>query len=150
MVAGAAAISAPVDLIAAGDALGNGVNMIYTRNFLATMRKKTLAKLAKFPDLCDRERMLASRTLRDFDNVVTAPLHGFRDTDDYWTRASAKPWLRHIAAPTLMVNARNDPFLPAHALPLAHEVSDAVSTDFPATGGHVGFVKYLEWMRTKK
>jgi predicted alpha/beta-fold hydrolase len=151
VVAGAAAISAPVDLMAAGDALGSGINMIYTRNFLATMRRKTLAKLAVFPDVCDRERMLAARTLREFDNCVTAPLHGYRDTDDYWTRASAKPLLRHIAVPTLMINARNDPFLPARALPLADEVSATVTLDFPAAGGHVGFVTgafpgRLDWL----
>jgi predicted alpha/beta-fold hydrolase len=136
----ATAISAPVDLMASGDALGRGLNMMYTRNFLATMRRKTLAKLALFPDLCDRERVLASRTLRDFDNVVTAPLHGYRDTDDYWTRASAKPVLCQISVPTLMINALNDPFLPATALPAVSEVSAAVTLEFPATGGHVGFV----------
>jgi uncharacterized protein len=147
----AAAISAPVDLMASGDALGRGFNLVYTRNFLTTMRRKTLAKLAHFPELCDRERMLAARTLREFDNVVTAPLHGYRDTDDYWTRASSKPLLRDIAVPTLMINARNDPFLPAAALPLAHEVSSAVTVEFPATGGHVGFVTgafpgRLDWL----
>ena len=151
IVAGAAAISAPVDLMASGDALGRGFNMIYTRNFLATMRRKTLAKLALFPELCDRERMLDSRTLREFDNIVTAPLHGYRDTDDYWTRASSKPLLRHIAAPTLMINARNDPFLPAAALPAAGELSAKVTAEFPPTGGHVGFVTgvfpgQLDWL----
>jgi predicted alpha/beta-fold hydrolase len=151
IVAGAAAISAPVDLMASGDALGRGFNMVYTRNFLATMRRKTLAKLALFPELCDRERMLESRTLREFDNIVTAPLHGYRDTDDYWTRASSKPLLRHIAVPTLMLNARNDPFLPAAALPAAGEVSAAMTAEFPATGGHVGFVTghfpgRLDWL----
>jgi len=140
VVAAAAAVSAPVDLTAAGDALGAGFNRIYTRNFLATMKRKTLAKLERFPDLCDRGRMLASRTLREFDNVVTAPLHGYRDTDDYWARASAKPLLKYVAAPTLMINARNDPFLPAHALPHVSEVAAAVSLEFPATGGHAGFV----------
>jgi len=151
IVAGAASISAPVDLMASGDALGRGFNMIYTRNFLATMRRKTLAKLALFPELCDRKRMLDSRTLREFDNIVTAPLHGYRDTDDYWTRASSKPLLRHIAAPTLMINARNDPFLPAAALPTAGELSAKVTAEFPATGGHVGFVTgvfpgQLDWL----
>ena len=151
IVTAAAAISAPVDLMAAGDALGAGLNMIYTRNFLATMRRKTLAKLAAFPDLCARDRMLAARTLREFDNVVTAPLHGFRDTNDYWTRASAKPLLVSIDVPTLMINARNDPFMPARALPLAHEISAAVTMDFPAAGGHVGFVTggfpgRLDWL----
>ena len=147
----ATAISAPVDLMASGDVLGSGINMIYTRNFLATLRHKTLAKLVHFPDLCDRKLMLASRTLREFDNVVTAPLHGYRDTDDYWTRASAKPLLSLIAVPTLMINALNDPFLPASALPSACEVSPAVTREFPPTGGHVGFVTgtfpgRLDWM----
>ena len=151
VVNAAAAVSAPVDLMASGDALGRGFNRVYTRNFLTTMRRKTLAKLALFPDLCDRRLMQAARTLRDFDNVVTAPLHGYRDTDDYWTRASAKPVLKHISVPTLMLNARNDPFLPAAALPIATELSAAVTVDFPATGGHVGFVTgafpgRLDWL----
>ena len=151
IVDAAAAISAPVDLMASGDALGRGFNLIYTRNFLATLRRKTLAKLALFPGLCDRELMLASRTLREFDNLVTAPLHGYRDTDDYWTRASAMPGLRHITVPTLMINALNDPFLPAAALPAANAVSPAVTCEFPATGGHVGFVTgafpgRVDWM----
>jgi uncharacterized protein len=140
VVAAAAAVSAPVDLMAAGDALERGFCMIYTKNFLVTMKRKTLAKLERYPDLCDRERMLASRTLREFDNVVTAPLHGYRDTDDYWTRASAKPLLIHVETPVLMINAQNDPFLPASALPRADEVSAVVRRDFPAAGGHVGFV----------
>jgi len=140
VVDAAAAISAPVDLMAAGNALDAGFNLIYTRNFLATMKRKTRAKLERYPDLCDREAMLASLTLREFDNIVTAPLHGYRDTDDYWTRASAKPLLKSIVTSTLMINARNDPFLPAYALPQAGEVSGAVSLEFPAAGGHVGFV----------
>ena len=84
--------------------------------------------------------MLRARTLRDFDNVVTAPLHGFRDTDDYWTRASSKPWLNRIEAPTLIINARNDPFMPGDVLPTPDQVSPLVTLDFPETGGHVGFV----------
>ena len=71
---------------------------------------------------------------------MTAPVHGFRDTDDYWTRSSAKPWLHAIRVPTLLVNARDDPFLPESALPTEREVSSAVKLEFPAKGGHVGFV----------
>jgi len=138
-ITAAAAISAPVDLMAAGNALDTGFNLIYTRNFLVTMKRKTLAKLGRYPDLCDRGLMLASHTLREFDNVVTAPLHGYRDTDDYWINASSKPLLKYIAVPTLMVNARNDPFLSESALPHPNEVSNNVSLEFPATGGHVGF-----------
>ncbi len=151
VVAAATAVSAPVDLTAAGNALDAGFNLIYTHCFLATMKRKTLAKLARFPDLCDRERVLQARTLREFDDIVTAPLHGYRDTDDYWLRASSKPLLGNIVAPTLMINARNDPFLPPQALPLPHEVSSAVSLEFPATGGHAGFAAgtfpgHLGWL----
>ena len=140
VVRAAAAVSAPVDLTAAGDALERGFNMVYTRNFLATLRRKAAAKLARFPGLFDGARVARSRTLREFDDLVTAPLHGFRDASDYWLRASAKPWLAHIRVPTLLVNARNDPFLPAVNLPRAEEVSPQVTLEFPEAGGHVGFV----------
>ena len=151
VVAAAAAVSAPLDLMAAGDALGHGFNIVYARSFLATLRRKSAAKLAQYPGLYDRDAMLGARTLREFDNVVTAPLHGFRDTDDYWTRSSSKPWLSRVRVPTLLVNARNDPFLPARALPSATEVSAAVQCEFPAEGGHVGFVTgafpgRIEWL----
>jgi uncharacterized protein len=147
----AVAVSAPVDLMAAGDALGRGINMIYTRAFLRTLKAKSLAKLARFPDLYDRAAVRRARTLRDFDDVVTAPLHGFRDTDDYWTRASSKPLLRRITVPTLLLNARNDPFMPASALPADDEVSPAVTLEYPPEGGHVGFVAgrppgHLAWL----
>jgi predicted alpha/beta-fold hydrolase len=140
VVSAAAAVSAPLDLMAAGDALGGGFNLVYARVFLRTLRSKSVAKLAQYPGLYDRETMLRARTLRAFDNVVTAPLHGFRDTDDYWTRASSKPWLSGIRVPTLLINARNDPFLPARALPGPSEVSADVRCEFPEQGGHVGFV----------
>jgi predicted alpha/beta-fold hydrolase len=136
----AAVISAPLDLMAAGDALGRGFALNYGRHFLGMLKASTEAKLARFPDLVDAAAMRRSRTLREFDNVVTAPLHGFRDTDDYWTRASAKPLLRDIRVPTLIINARDDPFLPESALPTEREVSSAVKLELPARGGHVGFV----------
>ena len=140
VISSAAAVSAPVDLMAAGDALGRGFNLVYTRAFLATLKVKALEKLERHPRLYDGARVRRAATLRAFDDLVTAPLHGFRDTDDYWSRASAKPWLGSIRLPTLMVNARNDPFLPASALPRADEISPAITAEFPAQGGHVGFV----------
>ncbi|HUP94759.1 MAG TPA: alpha/beta fold hydrolase, partial [Burkholderiales bacterium] len=151
LVARAAAVSAPMDLMAAGDALGRGFNLVYTRAFLSTLKRKSLAKARLYPELYDAALVSSARTLRAFDNVVTAPLHGFRDTDDYWTRASAKPWLARIALPTLVLNARNDPFLPHTALPRRNEVSSAVCLEFPEHGGHVGFVSgrfpgHLEWL----
>jgi predicted alpha/beta-fold hydrolase len=139
-VSAAASVSAPLDLAAGGAALSQGFNMLYTRMFLQTLKRKSLAKLEQYPGLFEREAMLASRDLYDFDNVVTAPLHGFRDTDDYWARASSKPVLGGIAVPTLVLNARNDPFLPARHLPGPADVSPQVWLEQPEHGGHVGFM----------
>jgi predicted alpha/beta-fold hydrolase len=151
LVTRACAVSAPVDLMIAGDTLGRGFNLFYARHFLSSLKRKSAAMLASFPGLFDLQRVLAARTLREFDDVVTAPLHGFQDTDDYWTRASSKPLLARISVPTLMINARNDPFLPQHALPPPSEVSRHVTLEFPATGGHAGFVSgrfpgHLNWL----
>lgn len=136
----AAAVSAPLDLMEAGAALERGFSLLYARNFLRTLKAKSLAKLERHPGLYDAARVDAASTLRQFDDIVTAPLHGFRDTDDYWTRASSKPDLRGIGVPTLVINARNDPFLPAAALPGRADVSGAVTLEQPESGGHVGFV----------
>lgn len=139
-VGAVAAISSPIDLAAGGRAIGSGFNRaVYTRMFLRTMKPKALRKLAQHPGLFDREKLLAARTLYEFDNVFTAPLHGFRNTDDYWSRGSAKPHLARIRIPALVLNARNDPFVPAHSLPQQREVGDFVTLWQPVHGGHVGF-----------
>ncbi|MEJ0048377.1 MAG: alpha/beta fold hydrolase [Rhodospirillales bacterium] len=140
VVMGAAAVSAPMDLAAGGHALGRGFNMVYTRMFLATLKRKSLVKLRQFPGAFDEQALRRARTLYEFDNVVTAPLHGFRDTDDYWARASSKPGLNNIRVPTLVLNARNDPFVPAPSLPTPADVPDSVTLEQPAQGGHCGFV----------
>ena len=135
-----AAVSSPVDLAAGGHAIGRGFNRaVYGRMFLRSMKPKALAKWAQHPGLFDRERLLAARDLHDFDDAFTAPVHGFRNADDYWARASAKPRLRELRVPTLVLNARNDPFVPAASLPRPHEVSPSVTLWQPAHGGHVGF-----------
>ncbi|VWX60002.1 conserved hypothetical protein [Burkholderiales bacterium 8X] len=140
VVRAAASVSAPLDLAAGGSAIGRGFNrLIYTRMFLGTMKPKALAKLAQHPGLFDRTALLATRNLYEFDNVFTAPLHGFRDTDDYYARASAKPRLHEIEVPALVVNATNDPFVPAASLPRTSEVGPQVTLWQPAHGGHVGF-----------
>jgi predicted alpha/beta-fold hydrolase len=151
IVTRAAAVSAPLDLMAAGAALEKGFSLVYAKHFLATMKSRAAAKHARFPGSFDCAAMRRARTLREFDNVVTAPLHGFRDTDDYWTRASSKPLLGHIAVPTLVLNARDDPFLPQEALPGADEVSPVVRVEFPSQGGHVAFVTgpfpgHIDWL----
>ena len=140
VVKAVAAVSSPIDLAAGGYAIGRGFNrQVYTRMFLRSMKPKALAKLAQFPGLFDREALMAARDLYEFDNIFTAPLHGFRNTEDYWGRASSKPRLADIRVPTLVVNARNDPFVPAWSLPHQNEVGDAVTLWQPAHGGHVGF-----------
>jgi hypothetical protein len=152
IVDAACAISAPLDLAAGGAALSSGFNMIYTRNFLQTLKPKCLKKLDQFPHLFDREKLLGARNLYEFDNVVTAPLHGYRDTNDYWHRASAKHILEDISVATLVLNAQNDPFLPAQHLP--RKASSHVTLEYPKQGGHVGFTSgalpgNLNWLSNK-
>lgn len=133
-------ICSPVDLAAAGRAIGQGFNrLVYTRMFLRTMVPKALRKLQQYPGLFDGERLAQARDLYEFDNLFTAPLHGYRDTEDYWARASAKPHLQRIRIPALVLNALNDPFVPAHCLPCAAEAGPCVTLWQPAQGGHVGF-----------
>jgi predicted alpha/beta-fold hydrolase len=140
LVDGVVAVSVPLDLAAAGKALASGFNLLYTRHFLDTLKRKALGKLDLFPGLFDPAAIAACTTLYEFDNVVTAPLHGFRNAEDYWRRSSSKPWLKYIEVPTLIVNAINDPFMPPHALPGHTDVSSMVVLEFPDEGGHVGFL----------
>ena len=140
VVAGAASVCSPLDLAASGWAIGRGFNrLVYTRMFLRSMVPKALLKLDQYPGLFDRNALLAARDLYAFDNIVTAPLHGFKNTDDYWKRASAKPHLHNIRVPALALNALNDPFIPAWSLPGAADASSSVTLWQPAEGGHVGF-----------
>ena len=140
LVAAAAAVSAPLDLMAAGTVLGRGFNRVYTAEFLRTLRPKALAQIDRFPGLADRTRVAGARNFHEFDDAFTAPLHGYRDVTDYWTRASSLPDLPRIRVPTLVLNARNDPFLPGHRLPDATAISPFVTLEQPRSGGHVGFV----------
>ena len=147
----AAAVSAPLDLTACGHHLARGFNRVYTRHFLHTLKRNAAAKLCRHPGIFDERRMTAASNLYEFDDVVTAPLHGFNGAEDYWRRASSKPWLAGIRLPTLVLNARNDPFLPAQALPTPSQVAASVQLEFPRQGGHVGFVTgslpgQLDWL----
>lgn len=150
-VRAAAAVCPPLDLVAAGGALRRGFNRLYTREFLRTLKPKALAKLERFPGLFDRAAMQAAHDFDAFDDLYTAPAHGYRGVLDYWTRASSKPDLVHIAVPTLILSARNDPFLPASHLPGTGDVSASVTLEQPDAGGHVGFVAgafpgHLDWL----
>ncbi len=140
VVNGIASVCSPIDLTASGNAIDTGMNKaIYARMFLATMKPRAMQKLQQFPGLFDPQELMAANTLYAFDDVFTAPLHGFRNTDDYWDRASAKPGLTRVQIPALVLNARNDPFIPASSLPTQSQVSDCVTLWQLAEGGHVGF-----------
>ena len=139
-VSAVASVCAPIDLAASGASIGRGFNrQVYTRMFLQSMKPKALRKLAQFPGLFDGNALRAAKDLYTFDNIFTAPLHGFKNTEAYWRTASAKPGLHRIRIPALVLNAQNDPFVPAASLPAVQDVGDWVTLWQPRDGGHVGF-----------
>lgn len=143
-VSAVASVCSPLDLVAGGRTIGQGFNrLVYTRMFLQTMKPKAMAKLAQYPKLFDARALQTAYDLHAFDDIFTAPLHGFKNAEDYWARASAKPNLHRIRVPALALNARNDPFVPASSLPIASEVGPCVTLWQPEEGGHVGFTKGL-------
>ena len=147
----AAAVSAPLDLMAAGEAIDRGLNRIYAKHFLRTLKPKALAMASRHPGAIDATRVRRVRSMWQFDDLVTAPLHGFHGTHDYWTRATSKPWLARIAIPTFVLNALNDPFVPGDSLPRPGDVAPSVVLEQPAGGGHVGFLRgpapgRLDWL----
>ncbi|TDR70634.1 YheT family hydrolase [Paludibacterium purpuratum] len=148
----AAAVSTPLDLTAASQQLDRGLGrLFYTRMFMNTLKTKALAQLKHHPGLFDPAHVRRAATFADFDHAVTAPIHGYPSGSAYWRSASSKQRLDRIAKPTLVLNAKNDPFLPASALPDHSQVAPSVELEFPPCGGHVGFVTgpfpgRLDWL----
>jgi predicted alpha/beta-fold hydrolase len=140
-VAAAVGISVPFDLAACAGALrrpGFG-RWVYTANFLRTMRAKVIAKAERYPGFVDVAAVRRARTFDAYDDAVTAPLHGFADARDYWARASCGPYLAAVRRPLLLLNALDDPFIPAACLPDPRTLPPGVRAEFSARGGHVGF-----------
>jgi uncharacterized protein len=133
------AVSAPHDLEAGAVVLSQGFNRNYTNNFLSTLKQKIVQKAAMFPGQIDLKAALDAKDFFYFDEVVTAPLHGFRGCYDYWRKSSCKQFMGDIAVPTTILNALNDPFQPVYALANHKEVSTDVTLQYTAQGGHVGF-----------
>lgn len=156
-VAAAAAVSVPFDLARASRHISTGFSRVYEQHFLRSLRRKALAKLERYPDLVSRERLTSARTLYDFDDAVTAPVHGFADATDYYARSSSIRFLTRIRVPTLLLSAVDDPFLPADVLDEVRTLASGnayLDLEFPEKGGHVGFVSgrnplrpfyYAEW-----
>ncbi len=134
----AASICAPLDLARCDAALSRGFSKIYTLMFLRTLHAKAREKQRRFPQACNWDRVLNSKDLFEFDEFFTAPVHGYHNADDYYTRASAKYRLATIQLPTLLLNPKNDPFVPRDVLQDL-KVSSAITVDQPDQGGHVGF-----------
>lgn len=154
---GAVAVSVPFDLARGGRSIERGFSRLYQHYFLTSLRRKALAKLERYPDLADRGRLEQVKTLAEFDDCITAPVHGFRDAADYYARSSALGWLDRIRVPTLLLSASDDPFLPREVLDEVRAVARGnprLELEFTEKGGHVGFVGgavpwkphfYAEW-----
>ncbi|MHB0948278.1 MAG: YheT family hydrolase [Gemmatimonadaceae bacterium] len=142
-VKGAAAMSVPYDLARGCRYISQGFSQVYERHFLRSLKEKALRKLDRYPGAFDRDAVLRARTLWDFDDAVTAPLHGFAGAADYYRRSSSLGYLHDIRLPTLLLSAEDDPFLPREVLDEVREIArgnPALELEFVRRGGHVGFV----------
>src|SRR5262249_32520137 len=150
----AASISAPFDLAKFSPSLSHGFNYVYSWYFLnaTSLRDKAFRILDRCGPIFSRDALEEADTLEDFEDAVTAPLHGFKNKQDYWARASAIGDLPGIRVPTLLLNARNDPFLPESVLRETErrrergELPPELTLEFPADGGHAGFPGRNRWM----
>ena len=138
-ITAAVSVGAPVDLVASSEIMSRGANKLYSEMFLSTLKDKLIDKAKRFPDLIDLQAVMKCRTLYDFDSIYTAPIHHFKSAMDYWTKCSAKPVLKNVQVPLLLLNAKNDPFMPVWALPTEKDVSPFVYLEQPEEGGHIGF-----------
>ena len=154
---GAAAVSVPFDLARGSRFLDRGFSRFYQAHFLRSLRRKAIGKSALYPRSIRPEVVRRARTLYQFDDLVTAPVHGFRDADDYYTRSSSLHFLAHVRTQTLLLSARDDPFLPSAVLGEVREIArenPSLHLEFVDRGGHVGFISgtlpwrpfyYAEW-----
>lgn len=139
----AVAISVPFDLARSSVQIQKGFARLYQWHFMRSLRRKAGLKLGQFPDIATAESLGRTRTMYDFDDVITAPLHGFADADDYYSRSSSLGWLAGIRRPTLLLSATDDPFLPRSVFEEVRSVAARnawLTVQFPARGGHAGFI----------
>jgi len=139
---GAVAMSVPFDLARASRHIGRGFGALYEWAFMRSLVPKALDKISRHAELSPLTAVRRAKTLWEFDDHFTAPVHGFRDAADYYARASSIRYLSGIRRPTLLLNAADDPFLPVEVLDEVRTISRgnaAITVEFPARGGHVGF-----------
>ncbi|MDI9246912.1 alpha/beta fold hydrolase [Marinobacter sp. CHS3-4] len=144
-ICGGIAFSVPCDLAGSADTLARPSRRIYMQRFLKDLQLKMEEKSRRFPELIDVSGFENIRTFHEFDDRFTAPLHGFKDAQDYWRNCSALGRLKDIRVPALMVNAKDDPFLSSRCFPEASDVMGGhARAEYPEWGGHVGFVERSE------
>jgi predicted alpha/beta-fold hydrolase len=147
----AAAISVPFDLARSARQIQRGFARVYQRHFVRSLKRKALAKLRLFESHFNRDAIARAVTLYDFDESVTAPLHGFAGAEDYYSRSSSLPVLDRIRIPTILLSAVDDPFLPPDVLDDVRAVArgnEYLKLLFVPKGGHVGFVSGTPWQQT--
>ncbi|MEM8640434.1 MAG: alpha/beta fold hydrolase [Cyanobacteria bacterium P01_G01_bin.54] len=142
LVQGAVAISTPFDLAQATAVLEQGFNWVYIDRFVNSLKKKAWEKYKHYPDLIDPQTIQSIRRLSEFDEWITAPLHGFANAQDYWQQSSSLQFLPQIQCPTLLISAQDDPFFPGHFLPYAQvEANPFLTALFTESGGHSAFIE---------
>ena len=142
-ITGAVTCSVPCDLASGAEEMAKPSNRIYMKRFTRMLHEKIKAKMRLMPERISDEGYNRIQTFRQFDDRYTAPLHGFRDADDYYNRASSIQFIHKITIPTLLVNAKNDPFLPQPCYPLREaEANPNFFLEMPKSGGHVGFIAF--------
>lgn len=136
----ALAISVPCDLKGASEALEKRENFIYREHFLKALKRKALNKIAKFNATnLQSDKIKKARTLKEFDHYFTAPVHGFADALDYYSKCSTHQDLHKIAIPCLILNAKDDPFLSPSCFPNTDQLNNKVESVYPLYGGHAAF-----------
>jgi len=136
----AVAISVPLHLKSSCIKISTGENIIYARRFLRTLKQKIRLKSLSFPELISTNGLEKIKTLKEFDNVYTGPMHGFNDANHYYDKCSSLYFLGGIQIPSLILNAKNDPFLSPQCFPVELGNSlESIYMEFPEIGGHVGF-----------
>jgi hypothetical protein len=137
----AAAVSAPCDLSDSSKALERKSNFMYNKRFVKKLLRKVKAKLAAQPGSLNANRIKLVASLRDYDEYYTAPMFGYTSAEDYYSHESSLPWLAQIAIPTLLINAKDDPFLCGKCFPVEEsERSNKLFFEDPSHGGHLGFI----------
>jgi len=139
-----AALSVPFDLALCARTLdGPGLmSFVYRTRFLRTLKRKSREKARAHPQGFDAARVEASRTLEEFDEALTGPVHGFAGAEDYWAQSSSGPFVERVRVPLLLVSALDDPFIPPSCLPReAARANPLVTLEVHEGGGHLGFVE---------